>query len=258
MATNESKTMNNVLVGRKNLCILAYDQGFEHGPTEFDEKNVDPEYILNIAREGGFDAVILHEGVAARYWQKDRDVPLVIKLNGKTAFRAGEEPFSPQLCTVAKAHTLGASAVGYTIYVGSGREAEMMREFSKIEDEAHDLGMAVIAWMYPRGASVAGRENEKEVIAYAARLGLEMNADFVKIPSAKTYEDMQWIVKAAGRTGVLVQGGKQRDNEMFLEDMKIAMRSGASGVAVGRNVWKNADPIGLSKSLIAVVRNEHV
>jgi fructose-bisphosphate aldolase, class I len=258
MATNEDKMKENLLLGKKDLCVLAYDQGFEHGPIEFDEKNVDPEYILNIARQSGFDAVILHEGIAAKYWQKDKDVPLIVKLNGKTAFRAGEEPFSPQLCTVSKAYELGASAVGYTIYVGSGREAEMMKEFSTLEDEAHKLGMVVIAWMYPRGATVAGKENDKETLAYAARLGLEMNADYVKIPSAKSFEDMQWIVKAAGRTGVLVQGGKQRDNQLFLDDMKMAMKSGVSGVAVGRNIWKNSDPIGLSKALLEIVRNKHV
>jgi len=30
----------------------------------------------------------------------------------------------------------------------------MLKEFGKIEEEAHNLGMPVIAWMYPRGKSI--------------------------------------------------------------------------------------------------------
>lgn len=258
MESNEEKMRMNVLNNRKDLSLLAYDQGFEHGPIEFDNKNADPEFILEIARVGGFDAVILHEGIASKYWKKDRDVPLIVKLNGKTSFRAGEEPYSPQLCTVKKAYELGATGVGYTIYVGSGREAEMMREFSALEDEAHKLGMVVIAWMYPRGEKVAGKEIDKEVLAYAARLGLELNADYVKIPTPKDMNDMAWIVRVAGRTGVLVQGGKQKDKQEFLNEMKLAVMQGVSGVAVGRNIWKSDDPVALSKELLSIVHKKNV
>ncbi|MBI2310410.1 aldolase, partial [Candidatus Collierbacteria bacterium] len=48
--------------------LLAYDQGFEHGPVDFDEKSVDPNYILDIARSGLFTGVIFQEGVAAKYY----------------------------------------------------------------------------------------------------------------------------------------------------------------------------------------------
>lgn len=247
------KNYIDVISKNNKVMLLAYDQGFEHGPIEFDEKSVDPEYILKIAREGGYTGVVLHEGVAERYWMKERDVPLVIKLNGKTSLHPGEEPFSPQLCTVERAFELGASAVGYTIYVGSKREAEMMREFSRLEDEAHEKGMGVIAWMYPRGESVKGRENDKEIVAYAARLGLEMNADLVKIPYTGDRESMSWVVKAAGRTGVLVQGGKKVEVDDFINEMRDVMDAGAVGVAVGRNVWKSVDPNEVSEKLSKVV-----
>ncbi|KKT65319.1 MAG: Fructose-bisphosphate aldolase (Class I) [Candidatus Collierbacteria bacterium GW2011_GWC2_44_30] len=128
------------------VMILAYDQGFEHGPVDFDEKSVDPAYIMEIAKNGYFTGVVFQEGVAAKYYQKESGVPLIVKLNGKTSFQ-GEEPLSLQLCTVEKAAELGAVGVGYTIYVGSENEERMMVEFSKIEDEAHARGMIVIAWM---------------------------------------------------------------------------------------------------------------
>lgn len=234
------------------VLLLAYDQGFEHGPVDFDETNVDPKHIMKIATNGNFTGVVFHEGVASRYYDKECGVPLVIKLNGKTSFYS-EEPRSLQLCTVDKAVSLGAKAVGYTIYVGSKYEEEMMVEFSRIEDEAHAKGLTVIAWMYPRGSKVAGRESERDVVAYAARLGLELNADYVKVPYTGDVESFSWVVRAAGKTGVLAQGGKKIQEESFLAEAREIMEAGAKGFAVGRNIWQDKNPDSLSLELGRIV-----
>ncbi|KKT51428.1 MAG: fructose-bisphosphate aldolase (class I), fructose-bisphosphate aldolase, class I [Microgenomates group bacterium GW2011_GWC1_44_37] len=234
------------------VMILAYDQGFEHGPVDFDEKSVDPAYIMEIAKNGYFTGVVFQEGVAAKYYQKESGVPLIVKLNGKTSFQ-GEEPLSLQLCTVEKAAELGAVGVGYTIYVGSENEERMMVEFSKIEDEAHARGMIVIAWMYPRGRKVAGREADRDVVAYGARIGMELNADFVKVPYTGDVESFEWVVRAAGKTGVLAQGGKKVDWENLDLEIGGAMKAGAKGIAIGRNVWQDKYPNDISKKLSEIV-----
>lgn len=234
------------------VMLLAYDQGFEHGPVDFDDKSVDPAYIMEIAKNGYFTGIVFQEGVAAKYYQKESGIPLIVKLNGKTSFY-GEEPLSLQLCTVEKAAELGAIGVGYTIYVGSEHEEQMLVEFSKIEDEAHAKGMIVIAWMYPRGKKVAGRESEKDVVAYGARIGMEMNADFVKVPYTGDPDSFNWVVRAAGKTGVLAQGGKKVDWENLDLEIDGAMKAGARGIAIGRNVWQDPDPNSVSKKLAEIV-----
>jgi fructose-bisphosphate aldolase, class I len=234
------------------MMLLAYDQGFEHGPIEFDDQNVDPSYIMKIAENGHFTGVIFHEGVAARYYDMTSNVPLVVKLNGKTSFQ-GEEPRSWQLCTVDQAVALGAKGVGYTIYVGSEYEEEMMKEFSLLEDEAHDKGLVVIAWMYPRGKKVKGKEYDRDVVAYASRLGLELNADYVKVPYTGDPESFSWVVKTAGKTGVLAQGGKKTDWNDLSEEVVDIMSAGAKGLAIGRNVWQSEDPDKTSQELANIV-----
>ena len=66
--------------------ILAYDQGFEHGPRDFLEypESVNLEYILDIAKRGGFTGIVLHAGLAEKYEPEIRAsrVPLILKLNG--------------------------------------------------------------------------------------------------------------------------------------------------------------------------------
>lgn len=234
------------------IMLLAYDQGFEHGPVEFNDENVDPAYIMRIAKNGYFSGVILQEGLAAKYYERESGVPLILKLNGKTSYQ-GEEPLSLQLCTVEKAAQLGAVGVGYTIYVGSEHEEQMLVEFSRIEDEAHARGMIVIAWMYPRGKKVAGKETDAEHVAYGARLGLELNADLVKVPYTGSKESFDWVVECAGKTGVLAQGGAKTDWLSLESETRNIMSAGARGLAIGRNVWQDPNPDEVSRKLAELV-----
>ena len=43
------------------ILLLAYDQGIEHGPTDFNDKNVDPNYIIDIASQGGYTGLVLQK-----------------------------------------------------------------------------------------------------------------------------------------------------------------------------------------------------
>lgn len=234
---------------------MAYDQGMEHGPTDFNDESVDPAKILEIADSGYFTGVIFQKGVAEKYYNpKLNKVPLIVKLNGKTNLLKNEEPYSPLLCTVSEAKDLGALAVGYTIYVGSHYERKMMVEFSQqVEEEAEKYHLPVIAWMYPRGKAVSGRETSKEILAYAARLGLELGADIVKIPYTGSSKTFSWVVKSAGKTKVVVSGGPKLNEEALLRQTEEILQTGAIGLAVGRNIWQAENPLERAKKLAEII-----
>jgi len=243
--------MYRLLSGGRAM-FLAYDQGLEHGPSDFNLDNANPNYVLDIAEKGGFNAVILHHGIAEKYYQSFRDrVRLILKLNGKTNI-AKVDPYSPQVCSVDRAVKLGAEAVGYTIYIGSPREAEMLNEFGKIVEKAHDYGMPVVAWMYPRGQFVAD-DSSTEITAYAARVGLELGADIVKLKYNNDFEGFKWVVKNAGRCKVVVAGGHKEDPAQLMQQAKEIVDAGAIGMAIGRNVWQNAQPLKISNALKKIV-----
>lgn len=237
------------------VLFLAYDQGMEHGPTDFNEENVDPKKILEIANCGLFTGVILQKGIAEKYFLGNNyKVPLIVKLNGKTSLVKDEDPYSPQICSVKEALNYGALAVGYTIYVGSEFEPMMMEEFGRIEQEAEEAGIPVIAWMYPRGRNIKD-ENDPKVIAYAARIGLELGADIVKVRYTGDIVSFKWVVQSAGKTKIVVMGGGKEPEEVFLQKTKEIMEAGAIGLAVGRNVWQSENPLEITKKIASIIWN---
>lgn len=267
--------LKNKIMPDGKAMILAYDQGFEHGPRDFlgHPESGNFEYILDIAEKGRFTGIVLHAGLAERYADEitDSKVPLILKLNGKSELYTEEDPYSPQLYSVEDAVALRASAVGYTVYSGSKYEDEMHREFSKIIREAHSKGILAIGWMYPRGKSIFDRksasktlkmalEEQEEanlstdetpsIVAYGARIGLELGADMVKVKYTGSKESFRRVVQYAYPTKVVMSGGPiTKTDEEFLSRVKDVIAAGAVGIAVGRNVWQRKNPLVISEKI---------
>jgi class I fructose-bisphosphate aldolase len=243
----------NKITKKGKALFLAYDQGLEHGPTDFNDKNVDPNFIINIAKKGKYTGVVFQKGIAKKYNKeiKKSRIPLIVKLNGKTNLFKGE-PISRQLCTVEEAIRLGAKAVGYTIYIGSDYEDEMLQEFSKIEKQAHSKGLPVITWIYPRGKSIK-RKSKKELMAYSARTGLEIGADIIKIQYNGNLKDLKWAIKSAGKTKIVIAGGVKKGERELLRQVKEIMQTECIGLAIGRNIWQNKEPLKITKELKKII-----
>jgi class I fructose-bisphosphate aldolase len=239
--------------------FLPYDQGLEHGPRDFfaNPASADPRYIIKLALEGGFNGIAVQIGLAEKfYWEYAGEIPLILKLNGKTEIPTDADALSPVHASVAEAVRLGADAVGYTMYVGSPAEREDFRQYQAVRQEARDLGMPLIVWAYPRGEAIAAKGGKDSFYAvhYAARVASELGADVVKVnfphpdkreavPTAYTSDfssqtAIDAVVAAANKTLVLVSGGERAGDEVMLTKARESMEAGATGLIFGRNVWQ--------------------
>src|SRR5579864_6912905 len=136
--------------GNGTLLLLPIDQGLEHGPVDFFDNpdSIDPEFEFRLALEGNYSGIALHFGLAAKYFSKYAGkVPLVLKINGKTNIPSDDDAFSPLTSSVA-------DAVGYTLYVGSPRQGDDIRQLNEVRQDCDRFGMPLIVWSYPRGKAV--------------------------------------------------------------------------------------------------------
>src|SRR5690606_3940117 len=137
--------------------FLPYDQGLEHGPRDFfaNPEAGDPKYIAKLAQRGGFNGIAIQIGLAEKfYWDYAGEVPLILKLNGKTDIPSDAAALSPLNATVDEAVRLGADAVGYTLYVGTPAQEADFEQYRKVRADAQRLGMPLIVWAYPRGEAI--------------------------------------------------------------------------------------------------------
>jgi fructose-bisphosphate aldolase, class I len=265
LSTGKKARLHRILyqhgLGNGTAIFLPYDQGLEHGPRDFAANPAasDPKYVIKLAQEGGFNGIAVQIGLAEKfYWDYAGEVPLVLKLNGKTDIPDAIDPLSPVNASVRDAVRLGADAVGYTLYVGSPAQEHDFRQYVAIRDEARQFGMPLIVWSYPRGTAIdsKGGKDSFYAVDYAARTASELGADVVKVnfphpekqsgaPQAyqgefSPQQAIDAVVRSANRTLLLVSGGERAGDATMLEKARQSMEAGATGLIFGRNVWQRA------------------
>ena len=257
------KNLSNSPIFRDgNLLILAYDHGLEHGPVDFEPNpaSADPENVFEVATHSAVTALAVHKGLAETYYQDyEDDVPLLLKINGNSSLGERDDYYSPKQCTVKYAvEELGADAVGYTMYAGSDHEDEMWEDFREVQEEARKYDVPVVMWAYPRGHGIEHKDKydsdtDPDVIAYAARLGLELGADVVKCKYPGSKEDTEKVLRNTGEMKFVMSGGSKRSDEAFLDDVSNVIEAGGNGLAVGRNIFQREDPKGVLDKLEGVI-----
>jgi fructose-bisphosphate aldolase/6-deoxy-5-ketofructose 1-phosphate synthase len=241
-----------------NMMLFAGDQKVEHLNDDFFGDGVpaddnDPEHLFKIAANSKIGVFATQLGLIARYGMDYADVPYLVKVNSKSHLvkTKQDDPYSGQWYDMEQVAQfrdnsgLNILGIGYTIYLGSKYEAEMLYQAAQLIYEAHQFGMVTVLWIYPRGEAVAN-EKDPHLIAGATGVGACLNADFVKVnyPKAEgmtTEESFKEAVLAAGRTKVVCAGGSSDDPKSFLEKLYAQIHvSGACGNATGRNVHQKS------------------
>jgi class I fructose-bisphosphate aldolase len=264
---NLARIMNTgVLAGTGKFVILPVDQGFEHGPARSFAPNppgFDPRYHIELAIEAGCNAYAAPLGfLEAVAGDHAGDIPLILKLNNSDSLTKGQEPCSAVTGSVADALRLGCSAIGYTIYPGSGARNTQLEALRGLIQEAKAVGLPTVVWAYPRGSGLSkDGETALDVVAYAAQIAAQLGAHIIKvkppkdfleqveakkvydkyqIPSATLTERIQHVVQSAfnGRRIVIFSGGEAKGTPELLAEVAEIAAGGGFGSIMGRNAFQ--------------------
>ncbi|MFA5155293.1 MAG: aldolase [Patescibacteria group bacterium] len=259
--------------GRGRLLLIAGDQKVEHLNDDFFGSGIapednDPEHLFKIAAASQGGVLAVHLGLLSRYGGRYRQLPYIVKINGKTNLGPNEEKNSSRpWWTVAdivrfkRDSGLQIVGIGYTLYLGGRYEAEMLAAAAAAVYQAHQAGLTAIIWVYPRGKNI--QEEDVHTIAGAAGVVAALDADFVKLKYPYKLKDQalaarkfQEATTAAGRTKVICVGGSKRPVKDLLSSLEAQIKiAGTQGLAMGRNLHQRplAEATRLSAALGAII-----
>ena len=272
--------IDNYLKATQNtgrLMLYACDQKMEHLNDDFygegiDIADADPQHLFDIAKGGVTGILAGQRGLIAAYANDYPDINYLVKMNSKTHLvkTDQDDPYSPQLYSFQAvldliANGVNVVGVGYTLYLGSEYESQMLAEAGELIAEAHQAGLIVVLWIYPRGKAVKD-EKDANLIAGAAGAALTLGADFVKVNPPKGSEEqtsaelLKQAALASGRTGLVCAGGSTVDAETFLSQLWNQIHvGGASGNATGRNIHQRSldEATRLTKAISAITLGDY-
>jgi 2-amino-4,5-dihydroxy-6-oxo-7-(phosphooxy)heptanoate synthase len=111
---------------------------------------------------------------------------------------------------------------------------------AEVADSCDRVGLPLLAMLYPRGPGIQDHP-VLQTLQHAASLAVDLGADIVKLPLGGSVQDMTRVIETCP-IPVLSAGGSQVTDKEFGIFVANAMKSGARGLAAGRNIFMAADP----------------
>ncbi len=220
--------------------MLAVDHGFFQGPTtglrDF-KKTISP--LVPYA-----DCLFITRGMLRTSVDPKTDTAVCLRVSGGPSI-LGELSNEDITTSMEEAIRLNASGVGMSIFVGASNEDRTISNLGRLVNEAEKYGMPVLA------VTAVGKEMARDAryLGLACRIAAEMGAHIVK-----TYycEDFYKVVEACP-VPIVMAGGKKIPEKDALQMTENAIKEGASGVDMGRNIFQSDNPVGMIKAIKAVV-----
>jgi class I fructose-bisphosphate aldolase len=265
------------LGGTGYVSILPVDQGIEHSAAASfapNPKYFDPENIVELAIEGGCNAVASTFGVLAATSRRfAHRIPYIVKLNHNELLTLPNKFDQVMFGNVEQAYDLGAAGVGATIYFGSEESTRQLQEVSEAFSQAHQLGLFTVLWCYLRNPEFKQGDVDYHLAAdltgQANHIGVTIEADIIKqkLPTTNggynafkgygktnelVYEELttdhpidlcRWQVANCylGRAGLINSGGESKGASDLADAVLTAVvnkRAGGTGLISGRKAFQ--------------------
>jgi len=220
--------------------MLAVDHGYFQGvAVGLEDLRETLEPLLPYA-----DALMPTRGGLRTCVSPDWDVPVVLRASSGNSL-LGELSDEDLAVSIEDAIRLNVAAVAISIYVGAPNQHKTLLALSKMVDEATRYGIPVLA------VTAVGKDLGKgaKYLSMASRIAAELGATFVK-----TYycEGFERVVDSCP-VPIVMAGGKKIPELEALELTSNAIKRGAAGVDMGRNIFQADDPAAMIQSVSAIV-----
>lgn len=228
----KANRMQKIFAKDNKTVMLAFDHGYFLGPLSGMENpaKVIPPLIPYV------DALMMSPGILTSCIEPGVDKAIVLRASGGNSIATEELSNEDLIFEADEAVKLNASAMALSFYAGTVNEKQTLMALAKAINTASKFELPVLA------VTAVGRELEKRdarFLALACRIAAEFGADIVKTYYCENFEK----VIASCPVPVVVAGGPKLESEGDVMDLVFsAMKYGAAGVDLGRNVWQNENP----------------
>jgi len=195
--------------------------------------------------------------------------PIILRATGGNSMRRPEE-LDDEIVTVSVEEMVRCNAVGFTVscYIGLPHQSQTIESLTTLADEAKRFGLVTIGitavgadpvlTKFVKGEREDGGEltadDKKEALRYlkhACRVVSENGADIVKTYYCDGFEE----VVDACLSPIIIAGGTKRPTKEALEFTFNAIKAGAVGVDMGRNIFQNENPLAMIQAVRAIVHD---
>lgn len=239
-----------------HTVMLAIDHPYFYGPTE---GLINPiKTIRPLAPYA--NAISPAKGTLEYCLDPLVSTPIILRVTGGNSMTKREELSDEHIITsVEEAVKLNAIGVSVSVYIDSDHQSQTIKNLGKLANEASKYGLLVL------GITAVGTKLEKIIkgeggkesedfdsakyFAHAGRIIQENGANIVKTYYCKNFSS----VREGIQVPIVVAGGKKVHEKEAMEYTFNAIKDGAEGVDMGRNIFQANNPVAMIQSICSLV-----
>ena len=248
---NKSERLEHLLPNGRGVWI-PIDHGMSDYPTQGLE---DTENLIRQLISAGVNAIVAQKGVVSRYSHlcNGSNTNMVIHFSASTRHGGADASRKVSVGDASEVESRGGVAASAQVNIGSEGEASMLEAMGELTTQCHHLGIPVLGMIYARGPNLDIVEgDETKGVAHAARVAFEIGCDVGK--TTWTGDEVSFSqVTSAVPIPLLVAGGAKTNTREMLTMVEKAMKHGAAGVCMGRQVFAHHSPESVAKALMKIV-----
>ena len=232
------------------LVSIAIDHGISHS-YELPAGLRPLRKTMAAIMEGRPDTLTMCKGTVKHCFQPYAGkVPLIMQAVYRVP-HLGQREF--QMGFADEALRLGADAIAMSITVGDDNQPVAVNGLAQLVREADPLGLPVIAHIYPSGDRLGDEVTSLKWVRYAARTGMEVGVDVMKLLYTGDPESFREVVEMSPIPIVCAGGPRAASFREFLVMVEGIITSGARGMTAGRNVWEESNIPGAIRAMHAII-----
>ncbi|MFF3330841.1 2-amino-3,7-dideoxy-D-threo-hept-6-ulosonate synthase [Streptomyces sp. NPDC002888] len=236
----------------QRLFVVPLDHSVTDGPVTGGRR---VNQLIGRLAGNGVDAVVLHKG-SLRYVEPRwfAATSLIVHLSASTV-HAPDPDAKYLVASVEEALRLGADAVSVHVNLGSLDEARQIADLARTADACDRWNMPLLAMVYPRGPRI-DNPRRPELVAHAVTLAADLGADIVKTVFLGSADEMAAVTRDCPVPLIVAGGPRRAGTADVLAHVDEALRGGAAGVAMGRNIFEADDPGGLARRVSELIHGD--
>ncbi|MCX7680788.1 MAG: hypothetical protein N2508_02265 [Anaerolineae bacterium] len=250
MSTGKTHRLQRIFGDDGRTVIVAMDHAGVFGLTE---GLGNPGELIRRIRAGGADAILTTYGICTRFAAEMGRMGVILRADGGISQLAQRRKAMSLIYSASDALRIGADGVAVMGMPGSEYEAETLPYLSALVGQCSEWGLPVLAEMLPAGFESPATWWTPENVGHACRIGAELGADLIKTVYTGSISDFRRIVEQVYVPLVVLGGARVRAPRDLLEEVAAAMEAGASGVAIGRNIFRHPEPENITAAIVAIV-----
>jgi DhnA family fructose-bisphosphate aldolase class Ia len=155
---------------------------------------------------------------------------------------------------VKYAAKIGVDAIK-TAYFGNPKiKEDDLEKISMMSAEAEEWGIPYILELIPIDENGKYMYNP-DILKVMCRIGAELGADVIKTVYAGPPEKFIDVIETSGVPIIIAGGEKMSSTTDFIKTIWEAIKAGASGAAIGRNVWQSSNPRLVASTVWKIIHN---